>query len=46
MQLTKEEEPLEREDEECSRVGDREKKTKTVYCVQGWISKRGIGPFN
>ena len=41
MQLTKQEEPLEREDEECSRVGDREKKTKTVYCVTGLpISKQ------
>ena len=41
MQLTKREESPEREDEERSRVGDREKKTKTVYCVTGLpISKQ------
>ena len=35
MQLTKRDEPPEREDEGCSRTGDRETKTKTVYCVTG-----------
>ena len=35
MQLTKRDEPLEREDEGCSRTGDGETKTKTVYCVTG-----------
>ena len=33
MQLTKRDEPLEREKEGCSRTGDGETKTKTVYCV-------------
>ena len=41
MQLTKQDEPLEREDEGCLKVGDREPKTKTVYCVTGLpISKQ------
>ena len=41
MQLTKQDEPLEKEDEECLGVGDRKKETKTVYCVTGLpISKQ------
>ena len=41
MQLTKRDEPLEREDEGCSKVGNGETKTKTVYCVTGLpISKQ------
>ena len=41
MQLTKRDEPLEREDEGCSKIGDSETKTKTVYCVTGLpISKQ------
>ena len=41
MRLTEQGEPLEREDEGCVKVGDRETKTKTVYCVTGLpISKQ------
>ena len=41
MQLTKRDEPLEREEEGCSRTGDDETKKKTVYCVTGLkISKQ------
>ena len=35
MQLTKEDETLEREDVRGRETGDREKKAKTVYCVTG-----------
>ena len=41
MQLTKRDEPLEREEEGCSKTGDDETKKKTVYCVTGLkISKQ------
>ena len=41
MQLAKREEPLEREEEGCSKTGDDETKKKTVYCVTGLkISKQ------
>ena len=43
MQLMKDDVPLEREDEEDLRVGDHEKKTKTVYVSQGC---RSVGSRN